>query len=336
MQWGIANAGGFEGNAQSFRLATAILSHHGADRGLQLTHATLDACLKYPWTPADADAPHATKWSVYPTEQSVLDQVRAAAPTELRYVPTLEAQVMDWADDVAYSIHDLEDWYRAGYMHLPRLATDPAEQDRFVDFVIERWRSRQDHRADDADALSERIRRDVLGADGPLNSFQAAASLGERIDDPDSGAARRAVRRLRATVFDAAMTQVAVYRRGDAALDAPRRYIFGFEPDESVRFTVDILKELLWFYVVPDVRIATMQHGQQATLADLFRQHIHAIDVGEFRMFPAERAELLRRQHDGRERLRLVADYISGLTDSGARRLHERLRSGGERLHDYL
>ncbi len=335
-QWGVGEVGGFEGNAQSFRLATAVISHHGSDRGLQLTHATLDACLKYPWTSGAKDVPKPKKWSVYPTEQPVLDAIRARAPMLMRHEPALEAQLMDWADDVAYSIHDVEDWYRAGYMPLARLAVVPNEQNRFVEFIVERWRN-ADPRANDVDKLADRIRDEVLGPElTPLSGFRVSELEGERIDDPDSGAGRRAIRRLRGAVFDDAMSHVSIYRRGDIQSEVPRRYVFGFRPHEDVRFVVDVLKELLWFYVVPDARIATMQHGQQAVLSQLFRHHLGAIEAGEFRIYPAERAALLEMQADKRERIRLVADYISGLTDSGARRLHERLRSGGERLHDYI
>ncbi len=63
---------------------------------------------------------------------------------------------------------------------------------------------------------------------------------------------------------------------------------------------------------------------------------LRAVDDDEYRIFPAERAQLLRHQDDPRERIRLIADYISGLTDMSARRLRERLRTGGDRLHDYL
>lgn len=348
-RWKVTQVGGFEGNAQSFRLATAILSHHGAARGLQLTHATLDACLKYPWTVGTPGAPKPHKWSVYPAEQTILAAVRARVPVGVQHEASLEAQLMDWADDVAYSVHDIEDWYRAGYMPLPRLAVLDNEQDRFTEFVVERWRD-SDPRSENIDALASRIQHEILGPDlTPLSGFRIAEAKGQRIDEPDSGAGRRAIRRLRGRVFDDAMSHVSIYRRTrlvdhpryvyrrvGADLDVPRRYVFGFEPHEDVRFVVDVLKELLWFYVLPDARIATMQHGQQAVLTTLFEHHLRAVEDGEFRVFPAELAALFRAHGDKRERIRLVADYISGLTDSGASRLHERLRSGGERLHDYL
>jgi dGTPase len=111
--------GGFEGNAQSLRLLTRLEAKvPGA--GLNLTRATLDATLKYPW-PA---RPGQVKFGVYGDDADVFAWIRAGAPPEKL---CLEAQLMDWADDVAYSVHDLEDGLQAGLITLATLR-DPAEQ----------------------------------------------------------------------------------------------------------------------------------------------------------------------------------------------------------------
>jgi dGTPase len=114
-----AGCGGFEGNAQSLRLLTRLEAKvPGA--GLNLTRATLDATLKYPW-PA---RPGQVKFGVYADDAEVFGWIRSGAPPEKL---CLEAQVMDWADDVAYSVHDLEDGLQAGLITLGALR-DPSEQ----------------------------------------------------------------------------------------------------------------------------------------------------------------------------------------------------------------
>ena len=97
-----APCGGFEGNAQSLRLLPGW-SRRSPGAGLNLTRATLDATLKYPWLRPAAPG---TKYGVYAEDAEVFAWIRQGAPAGR---PCLEAQVMDWADDVAYSVHDLED-----------------------------------------------------------------------------------------------------------------------------------------------------------------------------------------------------------------------------------
>src|SRR6266851_8496367 len=105
--------GGVEGNAQSLRLLTRLEAKvPGA--GLNLTRATLDATLKYPWQAQ----PGQGKYGAYADDSEVFAWIRQGAPPGR---PSLEAQVMDWADDVAYSVHDLEDGLHAGLITLQAL-----------------------------------------------------------------------------------------------------------------------------------------------------------------------------------------------------------------------
>jgi dGTPase len=327
---GLTETGSFNGNAQSFRLVTRILSHHGERRGLQLTFATLDAALKYPWVAGTPGVPEPSRWSVNPTEASELETLRGGLPEDLRYSKTLEAQVMDWADDVAYSVHDVDDWNRAGYIPLARLASDAAEQERFAEFVLER------RKPADRDGLRTAVLDVLTRRTGPLQPFRLAQSDGETIFDITSGAARRALRRLRGNVFDDAMSRFVVSRRAEAASGVPRRYQFAFAADDEIRFTVSVLKELLWLYVVDDWRVATQQHGHRHVVLRLFDVYSTAALERNFRMFPADRRRYMEGLEDPLELLRAVADYVCGMTDNDACRRDERLCTGGTALLDYV
>ena len=118
-----AAIGGFEGNAQTLRLLTR-LEPKTEGAGLNLTRATLDATLKYPWFGEPG-----TKFGAYAEDAEVFGWIRQGAP-ERR--PCLEAQVMDWADDVAYSVHDMEDGFHAGLITFKNLKsqTERAEVSR--------------------------------------------------------------------------------------------------------------------------------------------------------------------------------------------------------------
>ena len=101
----------FDGNAQGFRIVTKI-DMHRMRRGFRLTYATLGAMLKYPWGALDGRARGGTKFCVFETEHDAFaDVVRhlygvedpAAAP---RHPATW---LMEAADDIAYTLADLED-----------------------------------------------------------------------------------------------------------------------------------------------------------------------------------------------------------------------------------
>ncbi|MDT7582137.1 MAG: dGTPase, partial [Pseudonocardiales bacterium] len=139
-----AECGGFEGNAQTLRILTRLEPKVGGT-GLNLTRATLDAACKYPWERRRGQR----KFGAYAADATVLAWVREGAP-EGRCC--LEAQIMDWADDVAYSVHDVEDGILAGRIDLAAFA-DPAERAALVGLAARHFWPDPDALAKAADAL---------------------------------------------------------------------------------------------------------------------------------------------------------------------------------------
>jgi dGTPase len=129
------DCGGFEGNAQSLRILSRLeaktLTSDGHSAGLNLTRATMDAATKYPWQRRDGSS----KFGVYEDDLPIFTWLREGSEGDRRCV---EAQVMDWADDVAYSVHDLEDAVHAGHLVLDVLH-DNDERDALVRLAASRY-----------------------------------------------------------------------------------------------------------------------------------------------------------------------------------------------------
>ena len=119
------------------RLEAKVFDPEGRSAGLNLTRATLDAAMKYPWPRRD----ETPKFGYYDDDKPVFDWLRLGAfPGE----KCVEAQIMDWADDVAYSVHDLEDGVQAGIVVLERL-DEPVEREALVRLADEVDRRLTEH-----------------------------------------------------------------------------------------------------------------------------------------------------------------------------------------------
>jgi dGTPase len=351
VRWGLdADAvGGYEGNAQTFRLVTSRLTGHSDLPGLNLTRAALDAALKYPWARGEVSR---AKWCFYPSEREEAARVRDGVPPERHWQRSVEAQVMDWADDVAYAVHDIEDFTLAGAIPLALLTQSTVARERVAAQLIARRERRgklAERREDPADTRDVGSSEDVGGI-GRFPFEQPRYTADELADaftrlfaDPDgpfagfrdltgeydgSLAYRRAIRAMRTALVGSLLDAV-----HPAVPDAPfRRHANDLIIPLEARLVDDVLRDLLWLFVIEHPRMATYQHGQRRVVTDLFELHVATVEAGDVAIFPRDlqpelTALLEATQSDGTRShvLRLVADHVGQLTDDGAARLHQRL-----------
>ena len=286
--------GGFEGNAQTLRLLTRIepkvVDDAGAPAGLNLTRAALDAATKYPWL-AGADPRGATgKFGAYADDAPALAWLRAGAPDRRRCV---EAQVMDLADDIAYSVHDVEDAVVARRLDLGDLAG-------------------ADHRA----ALAAAVRAHLPdAADDEVGEALAALSAqrGWTTGFDGSRAALAGLKNL---------TSQLIGRFAAAATDATRA---AAGPGRLTRFDADLvlprttlveitaLKAIASVFVMVPRERMPLYERQGEVVAGL----VAALAAAPERMEPAFVADHAAARDDG-ARLRAVVDQVASLTDASA------------------
>ncbi len=118
--------GGFEGNAQTLRLLTQTLFSE-RNQGMNPSRALLDGILKY--KTLKSETPEARNHYLYDDQEKFLDFTlgHQAFPVELtpgkerNGFRSIECQIMDWADDTAYSVNDLADGIHAGFITASRI-----------------------------------------------------------------------------------------------------------------------------------------------------------------------------------------------------------------------
>lgn len=290
-------AGGFEGNAQSFRLLTRLeVKVEGA--GLNLTRAALDAATKYPWIKGERK-----KYGVYDDDLEVFDWVRQGQPGERR---CLESQVMDWSDDVAYSVHDFEDGVVAGLIDLEGL--------------FQEW---QEIAAVAAEHYSEEGAVDLGEVFGAL----VDESWWPRRYD---GSARD-----QAALKNATSTLIGRFCR--AAEEATRE---AFGDEQLTRYAADLvvpaqeraecalLKAVTMRYVMGRPEAAALQARERDVVEELVALLADRAP-GELERFYREQWE---QAADEAARLRVVVDQVAALTDAAALAVHSRLSGRGPDL----
>ncbi len=308
--------GGFEGNAQTLRLLTRlepkVIGPDGRGVGLNLTRASLDASVKYPWGagqgPVRPDGHPTPKFGVYPDDLAVFRWLRDGAPDGHR---CLEAQVMDLADDISYSVHDVEDAVVGGRLDLDVL-TVPDERARIV-AAVHGWYGS----AVDAAGLEAAMDR-LVGARAWRTGFDGSRGALAMLKDATSELIGRFARAAEVATRE---------RYGTGPLT---RYGADLVVPDTTLAEILVLKGLAVAYVMAPRELEPLHLAQREMLADL----VHVL---------AERAPLAleppfaddwRAAHGDGARLRVIIDQVASLTDVSAAALHARLvrpprRAGG-------
>ena len=289
-----ADFGGFEGNAQSFRLLVRLeaktVDSDGKSVGLNLTRASLDGATKYPWPRSQ----NPRKFGVYDDDVETFNWMRKGAPVDKKCI---EAQIMDWSDDCAYSVHDLEDAIFANQISVKNFETD--FEDLYTVMV-------RDYGSDatQQEAIDAHKRLSALSAwphyyDGTHRSLA-------RLKDSTSQLIGRFV--LAAELETRKIHGDGPLSRYSADLEIPREQII----------EVDFLKAIAGHYLINAAHSQDRYAKQQLIVSELVEM-LRARAPQELDSF------FLKSWNEASDeiaRMRVIIDQVAALTDPGAYALH--------------
>jgi dGTPase len=302
-----AHCGGFEGNAQTFRILTRLEAKSadpdGRSLGLNLTRATLDACTKYPWPRVASESGAGSgKFGVYDDDLPTFAWVREGVAGERR---CLEAQVMDFADDVAYSVHDLEDGIVSGRIDLRLL--DSAEELSGVWATVRDWYLPGVDDAALVEALA-RLRSVGVWPDASYDGSRRGLALLKNLTSDLIG------------VFCGSVHGATRERFGGAPL--VRHEADLVVPEETLH-EIAVLKGVAAHYVMRAPERTAVMERQRTLLAELFE----ALVASDGRALDPMFSEDFAAAADDAARTRVLVDQVASLTDASAVSWHARLTS---------
>ncbi len=296
-----ASCGGFEGNAQSIRLlirleAKTVLPD-GKSIGLNLTRASLDAATKYPWSRVE----NARKFGVYEDDLEIFNWYRSGVESGKT---SMEAQIMDWSDDVAYSVHDLEDSLVSGQIKLDQLSSDLPKLFKVAQEMY----------------LADITEGEMQAA---LVALQKLSCWPRYYDGTHRSLAR--LKDLASQLIGrfAQAAEVATQEKyGDGDLT---RYNANLVVPRAQRVEVALLKSMAGHYVI-NASDSQIRYGeQQRLLTELVEAILESAPTTLESFFLQD----WQNAQSDQARLRVVIDQVASLTDPGAVALHKRLINRG-------
>lgn len=286
---------GFDGNAQSFRIVTALaVRYYALERipGLNLTRATLHAMLKYPNGQIEAGG-RARKWGYFATESDDADFALGLAPAGRTSERSIEADIMDCADDITFGVHDIEDFVRAGLLPIHLLREGIDERARFIERL----------------STDEGVGLSVEDIEIALESFEVTEI---RYDGRHASLA--AMSEFRSEMIDRLVTALGVTTEaGWPQLAIP----------DATRRQIKVLRALTQYFVIDSPAVQRQRYGQRRLIRELFDIYASQAIVGgkdrwqALQVFPMSYQERLTQQGDDLRTIRrTVADLIAGMSES--------------------
>ncbi len=218
--------------------------------------------------------------------------------------PSVEAELMNIADDITYSVHDLEDFFRAGRIPLQTLAQrDGRERRAFFEDVFRRNGS-------DSSFTMNRTNLEMAFTDIVTTSFW--------LREPYAGTKehRAALRGFTGELIDRFIRSVQLRQKGSR---------IALYVDQDIRNEIEMFKQLVWTYVINAPALATQQIGQGKIIKTLFVTFKDSAQSAMPKLFPPFYRERLDFASSPQEKTRITVDFVASLTEAQCVSLFQRV-----------
>ncbi len=312
----------FEANAQTFHILVSAEPKSPSYPGLNLTRATLAGVLKYPYEQSishdkfifSSDLP-AARWAL-DQANAILKPGQRAGTRRPR--TSIVCQILDWADDCAYSVHDVEDALQAQF-----LRSGDLQDARFALRVYSRYEETREEEACPKLTFSE-VRERLM-------------DLSRRIRFPEHGDERAYRKSAMRNILNDLIISVSIEPcPGSARADFSWNLIV---PDEA-RILSALCKSVIWEAVITDPRVAAMSTKGREILRDLFNLLLEEVfEKKSSALFPRYYRPTIEDcfGRGQKEAARAVCNFLALLTDMDALRLHALLRgSKASSVFDFI
>ena len=346
--------GGFEGNAQTLRILAKLEKKgdkvepypapHKVDlrTGLNLTHRVLAAILKY-----DASIPISSHErpsefkdkamkGYYKSEEKLVENIKCSVFGATKYnrkFKTIECQIMDLADDIAYSTYDLEDALKAGFVSPLEILNDSVNPaiTREVAKKVSKKLGREFSDLEVTSALMELFFYQILpyeeisdellkarGADAKywVLAERAIATYESSLTISKDGYARN---KLTTFLVDKFVKEIKYKWRPKAPAFSEVYF------SKNILPIVETLKNYTFIKLIQSSRLKVAEYRGRQIVKDLFR----ALDDGNngSLLLPDDFREWRDAAPNDIEKKRVICDFIAGMTDSYAIEFYARLTS---------
>lgn len=310
------DVGGFEGNAQTLRKLTTIEKKQPDFQGLNLTYRSMFAVVKYyrkfdrelEWLEKDGQK------FIYDDDYEMLQKVVRKNKVTLR---TLDVQIVDIADEIAYAAHDLEDGLRVKAYTIDEILHD---------FWAE-YGEKNRKCCERLEEVVEEVRRQMKSRSGIVESSQYSKLFRQELSS----------RLINLAINDLGLVEADHHK--DAKTERRYKYEIGFTQYEKLFHG---LKHIVFKCINHNDEIHHYeQRGGQVIqfLTDLYTHEVMYLPP-EYRVKElVKQYKELEKKDPNRLQQRLVCDYIAGMMDSYAISVYEKYsgrRFDGMDMHRIL